>query len=166
MIFDIQFLQIPICRTSYLSQILASLWGMEDNGRNPDSTRAAITAIVFINPLCRFNRMVIFPAICNTNVQLLFQRYEKNRKGKPFGGRNLRKKRVEALEVARKTSLRLCGQFVYRNSSMNKSISISDKEYKEWVKRNIYYCKQFYLLYSPALETLPQTILSAIFPGT
>ena len=100
--------------------------------------------------------MVIFPAICNTNVQLLFQRYEKNRKGKPCGGRKLRKKRTEALEVARKTSLRLCGQPVYRNSSMNKSVGISDKEYKEWVKRNIYYCKQFYLLYSPALETLPQ----------
>ena len=32
---------------------------------------------------------------------------------------------------------------------MNKSVGISDKEYKEWVKRNIYYCKQFYLLYSP-----------------
>ena len=84
------------------------------------------------------------------------QRYEKNRKGKPCGGRNLRKKRAKALEVARKTSLRLCGQPVYRNSSMNKSVSISDKEYKEWVKRNIYYCKQFYLLYSPAFETLPQ----------
>ena len=108
-----------------------------------------------------------------------------------------------------------------KHQSMNKSVSILDKEYKEWVKdlamryrnsqikaavkvntemlkfywelgkdivelhaekrwgdkvmnrlsidlreampgvsgltqRNIYYCKQFYLLYSPALETLPQ----------
>ena len=39
---------------------------------------------------------------------------------------------------------------------MNKSISILDKKYKEWVKRNIHYCKQFYLLYSSALETLPK----------
>ena len=72
MIFDIQFLQIPICRANYLSQILAFLWGMEDNGR-----------------MKYFLRFVILMFNCDS------QRYEKNRKNRPDGRMFFQKKRAD-----------------------------------------------------------------------